>query len=65
VIKDPYLVWVFGIPTAIGAIATPLFWWMYKDIDNEEYRISHDVTEFNDIHHVDEPKNDFEHRKAQ
>jgi hypothetical protein len=65
IIKDPYLVWVFGVPTAIGAVVTPLFWWMYKDIDREEYRISHDVGEYKEVHGIQEPRDDLERRKAQ
>ncbi|KAE9962021.1 hypothetical protein BLS_006235 [Venturia inaequalis] len=39
-IADPYLTWVFAGPTIVGAIATPVFWWIYKDIDKEEYKLS-------------------------
>ncbi|TLD18961.1 MFS general substrate transporter-21 [Venturia nashicola] len=39
VVKDPYLTWVFGVPTAIGAISTVAFWFMYKNLDEEEFSL--------------------------
>jgi len=38
-IRDPYLTWDFAIPTIIGALTIPIFWFLYKDIDDEEYRL--------------------------
>ncbi|CAD6447554.1 bef235d5-74a7-4929-b147-c05db96e6cc5-CDS [Sclerotinia trifoliorum] len=40
VIKDPYLTWDFGAPTIIGAIMMVIFYWLYRDIDKEEYTLS-------------------------
>ncbi|ESZ93293.1 hypothetical protein SBOR_6331 [Sclerotinia borealis F-4128] len=40
VIKDPYLTWDFGAPTIIGLILMIVFYWVYRDIDEEEYRLS-------------------------
>ncbi|QDS76393.1 hypothetical protein FKW77_003758 [Venturia effusa] len=39
VVKDPYLTWVFGVPTALGGISTVVFWFMYKDLDEEEFSL--------------------------
>ncbi|KAH7400404.1 peptide transporter-like protein [Cadophora sp. MPI-SDFR-AT-0126] len=39
-IKDPYLTWVFAGPTIVGFIAAPLFWFIYKDLDKEEYTLT-------------------------
>lgn len=30
---------VFGIPTIIGGISTVVFWFMYKDLDEEEFSL--------------------------
>jgi hypothetical protein len=41
----------FAIPAIIGAIATPVFWYMFKFIDKEEYRAAKvDAEEFNRVH---------------
>jgi hypothetical protein len=41
----------FAIPTIIGAIATPLFWYLFRFIDKEEYRAAKvDPEEFNRVH---------------
>jgi hypothetical protein len=50
---------VFGGPTIIGVFATALFWYLYKDIDKEEYRLAHNEDfqkEFQAVHHIDEEK---------
>jgi len=55
IISDPYLTWVFAAPTIIGAVATPVFWWIYKDIDKEEYKLTQNDDyhkEFQDVHDV-------------
>lgn len=39
-IRDPYLTWVFAIPTIIGIIATPIFWLLFRHIDQEEYKLT-------------------------
>lgn len=31
---------VFAIPTILGALATPIFWLIFKDIDKEEFVLS-------------------------
>jgi len=59
VVTDPYLTWVFAIPTIIGAVATPLFWFIYRDIDREDYRMAHDPDfqkEFKEVHHIEGPE---------
>lgn len=30
---------VFAIPTVLGAISTVAFWFMYKDLDKEEFSL--------------------------
>lgn len=40
VIKDPYITWDFGAPVIIGFVAACFFWWMYRDIDKEEYTLT-------------------------
>jgi dipeptide/tripeptide permease len=30
---------VFGIPTILGGISTVVFWFMYKDLDKEEFSL--------------------------
>jgi dipeptide/tripeptide permease len=39
-VKDPYLTWVFGAPAIIGFVAAALFWWLFRDIDKDEYTIT-------------------------
>jgi len=39
-IKDPYFTWIFGGPTIIGLVASVAFWFIYRDIDKEEYKLS-------------------------
>lgn len=54
-IKDPLLTWDFGVPTIIGLISAALFYWIYKDIDAEEYTL----TENGDYHlHLDNDSTD-------
>jgi len=55
-IRDPYLTWVFGAPTIIGLVATIGFWFLYKEIDKEEYKLSQNDyhKEFQEVHHIDE-----------
>jgi len=40
VIKDPYITWDFGAPTIIGLVAALVFYWIYRDLDNEEYTLT-------------------------
>lgn len=44
VIKDPYLTWDFAGPAIIGLVAAPIFWWLFHEIDAEDYRLSHNDT---------------------
>jgi dipeptide/tripeptide permease len=39
-VKDPYLTWVFGAPAIIGFVAAATFYWLFRDLDDEEYTIS-------------------------
>jgi len=55
VIADPYLTWVFGGPTIIGAVVTPCFYFLYRSLDKEEYRLSENDgyhKEFQEVHHI-------------
>ncbi|KAB5579903.1 H+/oligopeptide symporter [Coniochaeta sp. 2T2.1] len=40
VIKDPYLTWDFGGACIACVILTIIFWFMFSDLDKEEYRVS-------------------------
>jgi len=53
VVKDPYLTWDFGAPAIIGLVSAAFFWWMYKDIDKEEYKLS-----TNDDYHLENSESD-------
>jgi hypothetical protein len=35
VIQDPYLVWAFAVPSIIGFVAAFVFYWLYRELDNE------------------------------
>lgn len=39
-IKDPYITWDFGGPAIVGFASAVLFWWIYHDLDDEEYHLS-------------------------
>jgi len=39
-IKDPYLTWDFGGPTIVGFVATVAFYFIYRDLDKEEFHLS-------------------------
>lgn len=55
IIRDPFLTWDFGAPTIIGLVATGLFYWIYKDIDKEEYKLTQNEDyhlEFQEVHHT-------------
>jgi hypothetical protein len=39
-IKDPYLTWDFGAPTIIGFVMACIFYWLYRDLDADEYHVS-------------------------
>jgi len=39
-IQDPYLTWDFGAPAIIGFVMTAVFWFTFKHIDREEYKLS-------------------------
>jgi dipeptide/tripeptide permease len=36
-IQDPYLVWVFAAPSAIGFVSAFIFWFLFKHLDDEEF----------------------------
>lgn len=55
VIKDPYLTWDFGAPTIIGFIMMCAFYWIYRDIDKEEYKLSVNDEQ---MHVADQPIHD-------
>ncbi|KAF4624168.1 hypothetical protein G7Y89_g14006 [Cudoniella acicularis] len=50
VVVDPYITWDFGAPTIIGVVMAIAFYWIYRDIDKEEYKLTKNV----DYHlHID------------
>ncbi len=42
-IKDPYLTWDFGGPAIVGFVTAIIFWFVYQDLDNEEYELTENV----------------------
>lgn len=42
-IQDPYLVWAFAVPAIIGFIAAFVFYWLFRDLDNEEFFVGADA----------------------
>lgn len=40
VVQDPYLTWDFGAPAIIGFVATATFYFLFRHLDQEEYRLS-------------------------
>ncbi|RWA10407.1 hypothetical protein EKO27_g4697 [Xylaria grammica] len=45
-IKDPNLVWVFFGPTIAGGVLTVIFWFLFHQLDDEEFVLN---TDFNDM----------------
>lgn len=39
-ISDPHIVWAFAGPSIVGFVSAIVFWFVYKDLDKEEYVIS-------------------------
>jgi hypothetical protein len=42
-IRDPYIVWAFAGPSIVGFVFATCFWFIFKDLDKEEYIISDNV----------------------
>lgn len=40
VIEDPNLVWVFAVPSVIGFVSAPIFWFLFRDLDNEDFFVN-------------------------
>ena len=36
-IQDPYLVWAFAAPAIIGFVAAFVFYWLFRELDNEDF----------------------------
>lgn len=36
-IRDPYLIIVFAVPSCVGFVSAFVFYWLFKDLDNEEF----------------------------
>jgi dipeptide/tripeptide permease len=53
IVQDPYLTWDFGGPAIIGFAGTLVFYWLYRDIDDEEYRLSRNETVVDDQHLIE------------
>ncbi|KAJ8125857.1 hypothetical protein O1611_g7781 [Lasiodiplodia mahajangana] len=45
-IKDPNLVWVFFGPTIAGGVLTVVFWFLFKNLDDDEFILN---TDFSDM----------------
>jgi len=39
VIQDPFLTWAFAGPSIAGVVLACLFWFVYKDLDKEDYTV--------------------------
>lgn len=39
VIQDPFLVWAFAGPSIVGFAFACAFWFIYKDLDKEDYTV--------------------------
>ncbi|KAL3418869.1 POT family protein [Phlyctema vagabunda] len=48
VIQDPYIVWAFGGPTIIGFVLAFVFWFVFRDLDKEEYILSEHMKDDHD-----------------
>ena len=40
VVQDPYLTWDFGAPAILGFVMTVVFWFTFRHLDQEEYKLS-------------------------
>jgi hypothetical protein len=36
-IQDPYLIWCFAVPSVVGFISAFVFYWLFRELDNEEF----------------------------
>jgi hypothetical protein len=36
-IRDPYLIIVFAVPSCVGFVSAFVFYWLFRDLDNEEF----------------------------
>jgi hypothetical protein len=41
-ISDPHIVWAFAGPSIVGIVSAIAFWFIFKDLDTEEYVIRND-----------------------
>lgn len=39
-IKDPNLIWVFAVPAILGFVSAPVFWFVFRDLDNEDFFVN-------------------------
>ncbi|TVY44639.1 Peptide transporter PTR2 [Lachnellula cervina] len=42
-ISDPHIVWAFAGPSIVGFVSAWVFWYMYKDLDHDEYVLNDDL----------------------
>ena len=42
-IQDPYLIWCFAAPSVIGFIAAPVFYFLFRHLDNEDFFLEEDA----------------------
>lgn len=73
VIKDPYLTWDFAGPTIIGVVAAPIFYFLLREIDEEDYRLSYnhnsnatlvDATSLEELNTLDEKTGAFDEKTS-
>lgn len=44
--KDPYLIYVWAVPTAALAVQTIIFYWRYKKFDHDEFMAYENAEDF-------------------
>ncbi|KAH6720782.1 putative peptide transporter PTR2 [Leptodontidium sp. MPI-SDFR-AT-0119] len=42
-IQDPYLIWCFAAPSVIGFIAAPIFYFLFRHLDSEDFFLEEDA----------------------
>jgi hypothetical protein len=48
-ISDPHIVWAFAGPSIVGFVSAFVFWFLFKDLDKEEYIISDNNVDDHDL----------------
>lgn len=42
-IQDPYLIWCFAVPSVIGFLVAPVFYWLFRHLDDEDFFLEGDM----------------------